>query len=75
LASSGTTNAVYAIYNTLGASGTSNTINIYSNIIRDLNWSTAAGGLLYPIFNTSTAYNLLIYNNEITNISEPNWSL
>jgi hypothetical protein len=67
LVNAGTTGAMGAIYNTMGATGTSNTINIYNNVIQNCTYSAATSGTVYFIYMSVGSYNVNIYGNQIIN--------
>jgi hypothetical protein len=60
------TQSVYAIYNTIGSTANSNTVNIYNNSIINCNLTAATSGNLQGITNTGAASSVNIYENTIS---------
>lgn len=63
----GTTSSVYAINNATGASGTTNTVNIYDNTVENCTYPTATSGTMYLLYTTGAAFNVNVYNNTVRN--------
>lgn len=63
----GTTSQMACIYNSMGGSGTSNTVNISNNVVQNCSYTTATSGAVYYITNTVSCYNLTIENNKFLN--------
>jgi phosphodiesterase/alkaline phosphatase D-like protein len=69
LGSAGTTSYIYGIYNGIGATGSSNSVNIYNNIIRNCSYSVSSSGNIYGIYNNTNPGTINIYKNTIDTIS------
>ena len=65
IVSNGASYTVYGIYNTSGANGTSNTINISNNVITGCTDANATTQNFYGIYQNSSAYNVNVNNNQI----------
>lgn len=63
----GTTSSVYGINNATGASGTTNTVNIYDNTVENCTYPTATSGAMYLLYTTGAAFNVNVYNNTVRN--------
>ncbi|MFA7359511.1 MAG: T9SS type A sorting domain-containing protein [Candidatus Kapaibacterium sp.] len=63
----GTTSSVYAINNATGATGTTNTIDIYDNTVENCTYPTATSGAMYLLYTTGAAFNVNVYNNTVRN--------
>lgn len=72
LTSSATTSQMSAISNAMGGTGTTNTINITNNTVQNCVWNTVTTGNAYLIYHTSSAYNLNITGNTVTNFTAGN---
>ena len=62
-----TTSSIYAINNATGASGTTNTVNIYDNTVENCTYPTATSGGMYLLYTTGAAFNVNVYNNTVRN--------
>jgi trimeric autotransporter adhesin len=68
LTSGGTTSYIYGLYNSgFGASGTSNTLNIYGNTIQNCTYPTITSAYFYGIYNAAAAFTINFYNNSVSN--------
>jgi trimeric autotransporter adhesin len=67
ISTAGTTGYIYGIYSSLGTSGTSNTLNIYSNTVQNCTQPTSTTSYFYGIYNAASAFTTNIYNNLVTN--------
>ena len=61
----------YIIYNTTGASGTTNTVNIYNNIVENCTFTTATSASWYGLYCSASAATVNIYGNIIRNNTKP----
>ena len=62
------TTAIVGIYNAMGGGGTSNTVNIYNNIVENCSYSVAATtGTFNGIQQAAAAFTLNVYNNTVRN--------
>jgi hypothetical protein len=67
LNSASTTSYIMGIYNSgLGTTGTSNTLNIYNNIVRNCTAPNATSAYFYGIYSAARAFNLNLYDNTVT---------
>ena len=73
LQSSGTTSSsgITGIYNSMGGSGTSNTVNIHDNVIHNFTCTTATTIVMTPIYQATNPFNVNIYNNIVRDNSKP----
>lgn len=62
-----TTSTIYAIRNDMGTTGTTNTLNLYDNIIENCTYPTATSGGMYLLYSYGNVFNVNIYNNIIRN--------
>jgi trimeric autotransporter adhesin len=62
-----TSSTVYGINNGMGASGTSNTVNIYNNILENCSFPAATSAAFYGIYQNSSPFNTNIYGNIVRN--------
>ncbi|MBE2254829.1 MAG: T9SS type A sorting domain-containing protein [Ignavibacteria bacterium] len=67
----GTTSTIYAINNATGSTGTSNTVNIYNNIVENCTYATATSGVYYGVYNTASALTVNMYGNIVRNNTKP----
>jgi len=67
LQSDATTSSFYALYCSMGSTGTTNTVNIYDNIIENCTRPAVTSGTWYMIYRSSSAFNVNIYGNIIRN--------
>ena len=65
ITSSATTSGLYGIENAMGASGTTNTININNNVVHDCTYPTATSGAFYGIYNSVAAASVNMNNNTL----------
>ncbi len=64
----GTSGYIYGIYNSgMGTGGTTNTLNIYNNIVQNCTEPNATTAYFYGIYNASSAFNTNVYGNTVTN--------
>jgi hypothetical protein len=63
----GTTSTIYAISSGMGASGTDNSVNIYDNIIENCTYPTATSGAMYLLYQSTSAFNVNIFDNIVRN--------
>ncbi len=62
-----TTSTIYGISNAMGSSGTDNTVNIYNNIIQNCTYPTATSGSMYGLYQSTSPFNVNIYDNMVRN--------
>ncbi len=67
LAAGGTSSACYGIYNAMGGTGTSNTVNIYNNIVKNCTYDGATTATMYYMYLAASSYNFNCYGNKIIN--------
>lgn len=65
LTSGATTSSTYAINNSMGDSGSNNNVNIHTNTIKSLSWTSATSGAFYAINNSASSFNVSMYNNSV----------
>jgi hypothetical protein len=72
MSSGATTSQLSVIESAAGSTAAGNIININNNTIQNCSWPTATSGLFYGIYNTSSAFTVNIFGNNISNMSIPN---
>ncbi len=70
LTSDATTSGFYALYVSMGGTGTTNTVNIYDNTIENCTRPAVTSGTMYMLYRSSSAFNTNIYGNTIRNNSK-----
>jgi len=63
---SGTTN-LYPVYCDMGASGVSNTVNVYNNTVTNCTWPTMTSGTLSYLYIVNLGVTASVYGNTISN--------
>jgi hypothetical protein len=69
LKSGAATSQLVAVENNAGAGGTSNTVSISGNVVRNCTYAGATSGSFYGIWNTASCANLFIQGNTFLNNS------
>lgn len=67
----GTTSTIYAINNSMGSTGTNNTVNMYNNIVENCTYPTATSGALYLLYQNASPMTANIYGNIVRNNTRP----
>jgi len=67
LTSGGTSSSMYGISNSMGSSGTNNTVDISNNVVEYCTYTTATSASFYGINTTASAFNLNVHGNLIRN--------
>jgi hypothetical protein len=66
-----TTNYTGGIYSSMGGTGTSNTVNIYNNILENCTFTAATSSVFYGIYQTASAYIVNMHGNIVRNNTKP----
>ena len=66
-----TTSSAYGISNSMGGSGTNNTVNIYNNTLENCTFTSATSATFYCLYQSASVYTVNIYGNILRNNTKP----
>lgn len=66
-ATTANTGTTYCILNSIGSSGTNNTVEITDNVVKDCNFANKTSPTIYGIYNTGSGYTVRVERNRFIN--------